>query len=78
MSHKPLPIVKDKTGLSVGYRLTWWLQFLGFFVMGPADQMPHMDPKERLKRERAVRVMRAHEARGTEVPQEVRLTAADF
>ncbi|HXD27867.1 MAG TPA: hypothetical protein VN621_03810 [Arthrobacter sp.] len=78
MSHKPLPIVKDTTGLSFGYRVRWWLQFLGFFVMGPADQLPHNDPKERLKRERAIRVLRAHEARGTEAPQEVKATAADF
>lgn len=75
MSHKPLPIIKDTTGLSVAYRVRWWLQFLGFFVMGPADQLPHLDPKERLKRERAVRVLRAHQARGTEVPDDVRLAA---
>lgn len=71
MSDKKLPIVEDITGLSRTYRVLWRLQFLGFTVFGPADQLPHRDPRERLKRDRARRVLRAHEAAGTQAPDEV-------
>ncbi|RZU63085.1 hypothetical protein [Zhihengliuella halotolerans] len=71
MSDKPLPIVKDTTGLSRGYRFQWRLQYLGFSIFGPADQLPFRSPFEKLKRERALRVLRAHETNGTEAPQDV-------
>lgn len=71
MNHQRLPIIEDLTGLSRGYRFRWRLQYLGFFIFGPADQMPHLDPKERLKRARARKVLRAHEAAGTHAPAEV-------
>ncbi|MGO2004013.1 hypothetical protein ACTXOR_00745 [Arthrobacter rhombi] len=75
MDHKRLPIVKDTTGLGMGYKIGWWLQFFGYFFFGPADQLPHLDPRERLKRERARRVLRAHRKHGTEAPHEVMLVA---
>ena len=76
MSDKRLPIVEDIMGLSRSYRVLWRLQFLGFTIFGPADQLPHRDPRERLKRDRARRVLRAHEAAGTQAPEEV-IAAAD-
>ena len=39
MSDKPLPIVQDTTGLTRGYRFRWRLQYLGFTIFGPADQL---------------------------------------
>ncbi|KAA0979394.1 hypothetical protein ACIGB6_12605 [Paeniglutamicibacter gangotriensis] len=75
MSDKRLPIVKDTTGLSLFYRALWRLQFVGFFFFGPAELPPHRDPKEALKRGRAQRVLRAHEAAGTQAPDEVIETA---
>ncbi|MFF5792680.1 MULTISPECIES: hypothetical protein [unclassified Paeniglutamicibacter] len=75
MSDKRLPIVEDITGLSRGYRLRWRLQFLGFSIFGPADQLPSRDPRERLKIDRARKVLRAHEAQGTPAPEEVIETA---
>lgn len=71
MSDKRLPIVEDLTGLSRGYRFRWRLQFLGFSIFGPADQLPSRDPRERLKVDRARRVLRAHEAQGTTAPEDV-------
>ncbi|WP_309081745.1 hypothetical protein [Zhihengliuella sp.] len=71
MSDKPRPIVRDTTGLSLNYRFWWRLQYLGFAIFGPADQQPHRSPREHLKQERALRVLRAHETRGTQAPQEV-------
>lgn len=75
MDDKRLPIVKDTTGLGIGYKIRWWLQFFGFFFFGPAEQLPHLDPRERLKRQRARRVLNAHRQQGTEAPQEVLLAA---
>lgn len=75
MDQKRLPIVKDATGLGLGYKIGWWLQFMAYFFLGPADQQSHLDPRERLKRERARRVLRAHRQRGTEAPHEVLLVA---
>lgn len=71
MSDKRLPIIEDITGLSRGYRFRWRLQFLGFSIFGPADQLPSRDPRERLKVERARRVLRAHESAGTQAPDDV-------
>lgn len=71
MSDKRLPIIEDITGLSRGYRFRWRLQFMGFSIFGPADQLPSRDPRERLKVDRARRVLRAYEALGTQAPDEV-------
>ncbi|QXQ10371.1 hypothetical protein [Paeniglutamicibacter sp. Y32M11] len=76
MSDKSLPIVEDITGLSLSYRFFWRLQYLGFSIFGPADLLPHRDPRQKMKRERARIVLRAHEVAGTPAPDEVISTAA--
>lgn len=63
--------MKDTTGLSLGYRLLWRLEYAGVTVFGPPTGTSHTCPKRRLRRERATRVDEAHKARGTETPQEV-------
>lgn len=60
--------MKDNTGLSLGYRMGWRLEYIGVSIFGPAQHVPASDPKRRLRRERARRVIAAHEARGTEAP----------
>lgn len=63
--------MKDKTGLSLWYRFLWRAEYIGVTFFGPAQGMAANDPKQRLRLDRAKRVKAAHEARGTEVPQEV-------
>ena len=63
--------MKDTTGLGIGYRMLWRLEYIGVTVFGPAQGMAANDPKQRLRLERAERVKAAHEKRGTETPQEV-------
>ncbi|GAB3621206.1 hypothetical protein [Glutamicibacter sp. PS] len=65
MSDAPLPIVRDTTGLSRGYRVLWRLKYLGLSIFGPAERTIETSPRERVKWERAVRVLRAHQAAGT-------------
>lgn len=65
MDESSLPIIEDVTGLSRGYRFLWRLKFFGLTVFGPAERSVHSSPRERIKWERAVKVMRAHEAAGT-------------
>ena len=64
--------MRDNTGLGLGYRFAWRLEYIGVSCFGPAQHMPATDPKRRLRRERAARVIAAHEARGTEAPEWVR------
>lgn len=56
------PIPKDKTGLSLWYRFTWRLEYLGVSLVGPAQQTLERDPKEKLRRERTRRVTEARAA----------------
>lgn len=63
--------MKDRTGLSIGYRLLWRLEYAGLTVFGPAQVSTQGDPKSRLRLERAQKVKAAHEKRGTEAPAEV-------
>lgn len=63
--------MKDTTGLGFGYRLLWRLEYAGLTVFGPAQVTTEGDPKSRLRLERAKRVHAAHEARGTQTPQDV-------
>lgn len=72
------PIVQDTTGLSLFYRFRWWSRFVGYSIFGPADVQPHLNPLEKLKRERALRVLNAHEAAGTPAPQVVVDAARDL
>ena len=51
--------MKDNTGLSIGYRMGWRLEYIGVSVFGPAQHVPASDPKRRLRRERARRVIAA-------------------
>ncbi|PJJ45439.1 hypothetical protein ATK23_2711 [Glutamicibacter mysorens] len=65
MDESPLPIISDTTGLSVGYRILWRLKYLGLSIFGPAERRVLASPRERIKWDRAMKVMRAHEAAGT-------------
>lgn len=63
--------MKDTTGLGIGYRLLWRLEYAGLTIWGPAQMTGRSDPKSRLRLERARKVRDAHEKRGTDVPAEV-------
>jgi hypothetical protein len=43
-------------GLSLGYRLSWRLNYLLLHVAGPATLSKELDPRCRMRRERATRV----------------------
>lgn len=60
----------DNTGLGLGYRMAWRMEYLGVTFFGPPQQMPEHDPKRRLRLQRAERVRDAHLARGTQPSQE--------
>ena len=45
-------------GLSLGYRLGWRLNYLLLHVAGPATLSEELDPRCRMRRERAARVAR--------------------
>lgn len=64
--------MKDKTGLGLGYRIKWRAEYIGVSCFGPAQHTKATDPKRRLRRQRAERIIAAHDQRGTEVPQDVR------
>lgn len=66
MDESPLPIISDTTGLSARYRTFWRLKYLGLSIFGPAERRVLASPRERIKWDRAVKVMRAHEAAGTQ------------
>ena len=59
-------IPKDNTGLSLGYRFFWRLQYTLLTFMGPADQGGMRDPRFRLRAERTARVNAARQAQGLE------------
>lgn len=61
---RPTPITKDRTGLSLGYRVRWRVMYLLLAWGGPPHRSLELDPRERLRRERAARVAAAHAARG--------------
>lgn len=52
-----------KSGLTLGYRITYRLRMIGLSVFGPAELGEHNDPKVALARERARRVAKARERR---------------
>lgn len=64
--------MRDNTGLGLGYRIGWRLEYIGVSCFGPAQHVPATDPKRRLRRERAARVIAGHEAKGTQAPEWVR------
>ncbi len=59
-------IPKDKTGLSVGYRLWWRVKYTVLTFYGPADQSGPRDPRWRLRAERLAKVNAARAERGLE------------
>lgn len=63
--------VKDTTGLGLGYRLIWRLEYAGLTIWGPAEMTTGSDPKSKLRLERALKIQAGHEKRGTPVPDEV-------
>lgn len=63
--------MKDHTGLSLGYRIFWRLNYVGVTFFGPAQGRAEGDPKCALRAERAEKVAAAYRARGQEVPAEV-------
>ena len=61
-------MAKDRTGLSLGYRIMWRIRYVGVSVFGPAQLDPDNDPKDNLLRERRRKVSAAHAAAGTTPP----------
>lgn len=55
----PTKIPDDSTGLSIGYRFFWRVQYTLLAWGGPAQLPLHRDPRERMRRERAARVAAA-------------------
>ncbi|WP_291522362.1 hypothetical protein [Branchiibius sp. NY16-3462-2] len=56
---RPTPIPAETTGLSLGYRFVWRLQYTLLAWGGPAQMPLHRDPRERMRRERTARVRAA-------------------
>lgn len=60
-AHTSGDAMRDNTGLGLGYRFAWRLEYIGVSCFGPAQHMPATDPKRRLRL-----------VRGTEAPEWVR------
>lgn len=71
------PVVKDNTGLSLGYRILWRIRHAANDVYGPASRQPGLNPREQLRVERAQRVATAYRAQGKEPPPLVRRAAGE-
>ncbi|WP_210417127.1 hypothetical protein [Citricoccus sp. SGAir0253] len=71
------PLVKDNTGLSLGYRILWRIRYAANDVYGPASRQPSLNPREQLRVERAQRVATAYRTEGREPPPEVRRAAGE-
>lgn len=52
-----------KSGLTLGYRITYRLRMIGLTIFGPAELGENNDPKIALARERAERVAQARDRR---------------
>jgi hypothetical protein len=50
-------------GLSFGYRLAWRLNYVLLHAAGPATLSEELDPRARMRRDRAARVARAQRDR---------------
>ncbi len=53
----------DREGLSLAYRVGYWIRYVTLHVFGPAQLGSGADPHRRLERERAARVEAARRAR---------------
>jgi hypothetical protein len=71
------PLVKDNTGLSLGYRILWRIRHAANDVYGPASRQPGLNPREQLRVERAQRVATAYRTQGKEPPPNVRRAAGE-
>ncbi len=76
-NEKVHPVVRDTTGLSLGYRLLWRVRYAANDVYGPASRQAGLNPREALRVERAERVAMAYRDRGEEPPPEVRRAAGE-
>ncbi|MGI5188425.1 hypothetical protein ACQEVI_09805 [Promicromonospora sp. CA-289599] len=58
--------MRNRDGLTLGYRFKWRLNWLLLTVAGPAQQADDTDPRRRMERERAALVaqLRAERAQG--------------
>ncbi len=63
--------LRDTTGLSLAYRFAWRMEYFFVTFTGPAQQSGSLDPKARLRRERAERVAAAYGSSGCPVPAAV-------
>lgn len=69
--NKLIPLLQDRTGLTTWYRLKWRSQYMIFTIWGSADRQAGIDPRAQLRKERAGRIVRAHEDQGTEASAEI-------
>lgn len=76
-NEKSHPLLKDNTGLSLGYRVMWRIRFAANDVYGPASRQPGLNPREQLRVERAQRVATAYRTQGKEPPRLVRRAAGE-
>jgi hypothetical protein len=76
-SQKVHRLVRDNTGLSLGYRIMWRIRYAANDVYGPASRQPGLNPREQLRVERAQRVVTAYQSQGKVPPPEVRRAAGD-
>lgn len=56
--------MRNRDGLTLGYRFKWRLNWLLLHVAGPAEQADDTDPRRRMERERAALVARNRAQRG--------------
>ncbi|MEX1909660.1 hypothetical protein L6241_15340 [Janibacter sp. Y6] len=64
-------IPKDRTGLSLGYRLLWRSRYVLYTFFGPATQSGMRDPHYRMRAERLERVNAARAVQGLEPLEDV-------
>ena len=76
-NEKVHPVVRDNTGLSLGYRLLWRIRYAANDVYGPASRQAGLNPREGLRAERAQRVAAAYRAHGEEPPPAVKRAAGE-
>lgn len=60
---RPTPIGRDRTGLTLRYRVGWRVTYTFLAWGGPPHRSLDADPRERLRRERAAKVAAARAAR---------------
>lgn len=76
-NEKVHPLVRDNTGLSLGYRLLWRIRYAANDVYGPASRQSGLNPREGLRVERAQRIAAAYRSRGEQPPPAVQRAAGE-